>query len=249
MSVLSDLVWLARELGREERGLALLGEGNLSGACGDGSFWVKASGHRMQAIDENGFSRVGLEVVYQFLELDDADDSQVSDCLSKALVQNDLPRPSVETFLHAVCLKLEGVQFVGHTHPTSALTILCSKMGAEPFLRHVFPEPVIVCGPIPVVVSYADPGFALGKATRIAIDQYLDQYQRTPKLILMRNHGLIALGETAQEVLDITLMADKWAKVLNGLYSLGEPEFLSDEHAWRMVTRPDEAIRKKAANK
>jgi ribulose-5-phosphate 4-epimerase/fuculose-1-phosphate aldolase len=65
----------------------------------------------------------------------------------------------------------------------------------------------------------------------------------------MRNHGLIALGETAQEVLDITLMADKWAKVLNGLYSLGEPEFLSDEHAWRMVTRPDEAIRKKAANK
>lgn len=244
--VLNDLVWLAHELGQEERGLALLGEGNLSAACDDGTFWVKASGFQMQTIMPSGFSRVGLESVREFLDRDAADDSDVGACLSDALCKKDMPRPSVETFLHAACLKLDGVKFVGHTHPTSLLSILCSQWGAEPFLQHVFPEPVIVCGPVPAVVPYADPGFALGKATLIALETFVASYQRIPKVVVMLNHGLIALGETAQEVLDITLMADKWAKVLQGIYAIGKPEFLSPTQCWRMVNRPDEAVRKQA---
>lgn len=229
--------------------MALLGEGNLSGTCSDGSFWVKASGYCMQTIGEDGFSRVDLDLVTRFLEQDQASDSQVSECLRSALFQSGMPAPSVETFLHALCLKIDGVKFVGHSHPATVLTILGSNLGAEPFMHHIFPEPAIVCGPVPAVVPYADPGFALGKATKIAIDRYLHQYQRSPKLILMKNHGMIALGETAQEVLDITLMTNKWAKILNGIYAIGTPQFLTDEQTWRMVTRPDEAIRKMAASK
>jgi ribulose-5-phosphate 4-epimerase/fuculose-1-phosphate aldolase len=93
-------------------------------------------------------------------------------------------------------------------------------------------------------VPYADPGFALGRATLLAIHSYTKKYDRTPKMVLMRNHGLIALGASSQEVLDITLMADKWARVLEHILAIGEPETLSQEQVWRMVTRPDEKVRK-----
>ena len=39
--------------------------------------------------------------------------------------------PSIETFLHALCLRLEGVQFVGHTHPTAAVGLLCGQQSRE----------------------------------------------------------------------------------------------------------------------
>ena len=42
--LLDDLITLSRELGRPERELAILGEGNTSVDIGDGTFWVKASG-------------------------------------------------------------------------------------------------------------------------------------------------------------------------------------------------------------
>ena len=43
-SILDDLIGMSRELARPERDLVILGEGNTSAACGDGSFWLKASG-------------------------------------------------------------------------------------------------------------------------------------------------------------------------------------------------------------
>ena len=44
MSFAEELVQLSRDLGREDRHLAILGEGNTSCDLGDGSFLVKASG-------------------------------------------------------------------------------------------------------------------------------------------------------------------------------------------------------------
>ena len=61
--ILDELIQLSHELGTEERQLAILGEGNLSADCGDGTFWVKASGSNMATIDRSGFSRVRHEVV------------------------------------------------------------------------------------------------------------------------------------------------------------------------------------------
>ena len=49
--ILEQLIWLSHELGREERQLVILGEGNTGAACGDGTFWVKASGSEMRTID------------------------------------------------------------------------------------------------------------------------------------------------------------------------------------------------------
>ena len=58
-------------MGTEERQLAILGEGNLSADCGDGTFWVKVSGSNMATIDRSGFSRVRYEVVMDLAALKD----------------------------------------------------------------------------------------------------------------------------------------------------------------------------------
>ena len=46
-TTLRSLIALSRELGREDRRLAILGEGNTSADNGDGTFWIKASGSQL----------------------------------------------------------------------------------------------------------------------------------------------------------------------------------------------------------
>jgi ribulose-5-phosphate 4-epimerase/fuculose-1-phosphate aldolase len=60
----------------------------------------------------------------------------------------------------------------------------------------------------------------------------------------MVNHGPVALGQTAQEALNIMLMADKWAKILQGTYALGGPTYLPDQQAARIDNRLDEHYRR-----
>jgi len=104
-AILHELVNASRELGREDRGLVILGEGNTSAACGDGTFWVKVSGSQLQDIDAAGFCRVAAGKVTALLEADRPSDQEVMDGLRQALVDPRQGQPSVETFLHAVCLE------------------------------------------------------------------------------------------------------------------------------------------------
>jgi ribulose-5-phosphate 4-epimerase/fuculose-1-phosphate aldolase len=79
---------------------------------------------------------------------------------------------------------------------------------------------------------------------RDEFQRYADAHGHLPKLLLMVNHGLVALGQTAQEALNITLMADKWARVLLGTYALGGPEFMPEAEAERIDQRLDEHYRR-----
>jgi len=80
---------------------------------------------------------------------------------------------------------------------------------------------------------------------RSLIDQYLDEYREVPKVILMQNHGLIALGRSVQQVENITAMAVKAARVLLGAYALGGPHFMTPQAVQRIHTRPDELYRRR----
>lgn len=243
--LLQELVSLSRELGREERQLAILGEGNASVANGDGTFWVKASGSQLGSITPEGFSRVRLAAIEGLLSAPALSDAQVAAGLREALVESSQPQPSVETFLHALCLTEGGARWVGHTHTVSVNQILCSQLGAEPFLHHLFPDAIVVCGRVPAVVPYMDPGFPLALAVRDELRRYQDAHGCSPKLLLMVNHGPVALGQTAKEVLNIALMADKWAKILHGTYALGGPRFLPESEVERIDNRLDEHYRRR----
>ena len=244
-AILEELVKLSHELGREDRELAILGEGNTSADCGDGTFWVKASGSQLGTIDEKSFSRVSLEAIGKLLGASALTDEQVAEGLQDALVEKSHRKPSVETFLHALCYREAHVKWVGHTHPISINKILCSKLGAEPFRRPLFPDGIVVCGMEPAIIPYVDPGFSLAQAVHDELHRYLDQYGYPPKMLLMVNHGLVALGRSAREVLNIFLMADKWARVLLGTYALGGPVFMTPADAQRIDSRLDEHYRQR----
>jgi rhamnose utilization protein RhaD (predicted bifunctional aldolase and dehydrogenase) len=182
--------------------------------------------------------------VLELLAREAVSEEEVETALVAALADPDHAKPSVETFLHALCLD-RGARWVAHTHAVSVNRILCSRLGAEPFLKHLFPDAIVVCGPVPAVVPYADPGFALAKAVQAELARFGAQHGAPPKLLLLVNHGLVALGESAREALNITLMADKWARILWGTYALGGPCFLPDEEVAHIDARLDEAYRRR----
>ena len=53
------------------------------------------------------------------------------------------------------------------------------------------------------------------------------------------------LWASTREVLNITLMAEKWARVLNGALALGEPSYLEEGSVDRIDNRMDEHYRRK----
>jgi ribulose-5-phosphate 4-epimerase/fuculose-1-phosphate aldolase len=64
----------------------------------------------------------------------------------------------------------------------------------------------------------------------------------------LENHGIIALGKTADAVLACTCMADKAATIFAGAAAMGGPVFLPREQIERIAGRPDEVYRQKQLN-
>jgi rhamnose utilization protein RhaD (predicted bifunctional aldolase and dehydrogenase) len=243
--ILKQLVQLSRHLGDPSRDYAILGEGNTSARAGADTFWVKASGAELGAIDAARFVEMHFDRVLALLDAGDLDDQEVKARLAASKVDPAVQaRPSVETILHAFILQLDGVNFVGHTHPTAVNAVLCSQQAKEATAGRLFPDEIVYCGPAPVFIPYTDPGVPLAARVRDEIRLYIDEFRELPKVVLMQNHGLIALGNTALEVENITAMYVKTARVILGTYTLGGPNFLSPEAVARIHTRPDEHYRR-----
>lgn len=224
---LTKLVALTRDLGKPDRDYVILGEGNTSVRASDDTFWVKSSGNRMADIDETGFVRVRTKHVLSLLDRPTLTESQVRDHLADArLDPQALAVPSIETALHALCLTLGGATFVGHTHPTPVNAILCAADAADAFRGSVFPAESLVCGE-PLFVPYAPPGQPLARALAEALRSRLSRRDAPPRALLLQNHGLVALGSTTQQVLDITEMMVKAARILLGTHVVGGPRFIN----------------------
>jgi rhamnose utilization protein RhaD (predicted bifunctional aldolase and dehydrogenase) len=236
---------MSNNLGRPELDYAILGEGNTSACADAGTFWVKASGYEMRTIGRDGFVRVARDKVLAILDVPNLTDEHLKQLLSDAKVDEARGHPSVETVLHAIALGLDGVNFVGHTHPTAVNAVTCSAAFEAAVSGRLFPDEIVVCGPASVLVPYVDPGVPLARTVAERINRYLDEYGETPRVILMQNHGFIALGRTPQQVENITAMAVKAARILQGTYALGGPHYLTPTAATRIHTRPDEIVRRK----
>ena len=243
--VLARLINLSRDLANPNNHLVILGEGNTSAVHDNESFWVKSSGYQLSTITESGFSCVNIRPVLEMLEKQQLGDAGVAEGLKNSLIDPKMSKPSVETFLHALCIYEAKAKWIGHTHPISVMSILCSKVGARPFTQHIYPDEIVGCGEIPVIVPYIDPGLTLARAVRDELRRYLDKFGITPKLILMENHGMVALGQSPIDVMSISLTAEKWARTLLGTFTMGGPRYLTGQQAKRIETRPDEAHRRK----
>lgn len=242
--ILDKLIRLSHEIGREERRLAILGEGNTSAALGDGTFLVKASGSSLATLGPADLTRVRLDAAMAALDDPDLDDTGVRAVLEAARVDPAAKLPSVETFMHAICLAEGGAKWVGHSHTDSVLSILATPHGAAPFLKHIFPDAIVVCGRHLAVVPYIDPGLELARAVRRSLAAHMQAHGSAPKVILLENHGPVALGASDKEVFNILLMLDKWARILVNTLAMGGPRFLPESVSDRIENRPDEHYRR-----
>ena len=123
------------------------------------------------------------------------DDAAVGKALMDVLVDPQHRRPSVETFLHALCLHEGGAKWVAHTHAVSVNAILCSKLGAGPF-RGISSRTASSCaGRMSPWSPMSIPACTLAQAVREELHRFQDMHGFSPKLLLMVNHGLVGLGQ------------------------------------------------------
>ena len=241
------LLKLSRELGLEGRGLAILGEGNTSCRLDHDTFLVKASGSTLGSLREDQLVACRFSALLPLLDAGEMSDADVEKSLLDARADPAQPKPSVEALFHAWLLTLPGVDVVGHTHPHATGQILC---GGDDACRRFagerrFPDEIVCCGARSVLVPYVDPGTPLAQAIREAVQAFVARKSRPPRIILLRNHGLIACGATPGAVLAATLMAEKAARIFVGAELMGGATALTPQNVARIDSRPDEHYRQK----
>ena len=240
------LIALSHALGRAERQLAILGEGNTSARLEGGTFLVKASGSTLGTLNEAGLVECRSEPLLAMLDRDDLGDQQIEDTLFGCRVDPDARKPSVEAVFHAYLLSLPGVAYVGHTHPVSVNGILCSAHATAFARRRIFPDEVVCCGVASVLVPYTDPGLPLAQVIRRKVARFVEKRGVLPRVILLENHGIITFGATPEAVKAAMFMADKAARIFLSAVSLGGPRFLSAKEVDRIASRIDEHYRQRA---
>lgn len=245
-SIVDDLLKLSHEIGREERGLALLGEGNTSARASEDTYLVKASGACLGNMRKEDLVECRLSSVLAMLEMQGLSDSEIDAALLDARVDSKAKKPSVEAVFHAWALSLPGVKFVGHSHATAVTSILCSPRAKEFAEHRMFPDEIVCGGVASVYIPLTDPGLKLAQTIRREAGAFQVKHQSRPQVILMQNHGIITLGGSWQSVLAAMLMTEKAAKIFIGAAQLGGPVFLSDANVNRIAGRPDELYRQRA---
>ncbi len=245
-SLLSDLISLSNRLGDPALDYAILAEGNTSVRVSDETFLIKASGASLQSAGAPQFVEVRFRPILELLQPGSLSDMEVRSALEGAMVvRHPGVVPSVESLLHAICLQLPGVSFVGHTHPTSINMLTCSRLFEESLSGRIFPDEIVLCGPASVLVPYVDPGLPLARRIADSIAEYRAKWMEPPRVIYMQNHGFIALGSSARQILDVTSMAVKSARIRVGAQAAGGLRMLSDADVHRIHTRPDEHHRQR----
>jgi rhamnose utilization protein RhaD (predicted bifunctional aldolase and dehydrogenase) len=246
---LNRLLELSHQLGREDRKFAILGEGNASARVSPETFIVKASGSNLGTLSAEGVTECRFADLMPMIDGGALADDAVDATLLRSRVDPGARKPSTEALFHAYLLTLPGVNFVGHTHPVTVNQLLCSRHARTFARRRMYPDEIVCCGVESVFVPYTDPGLKLARAIRRAVVAYVRRLARPPRVILLENHGFIALGSTLDAVLATTLMGAKAAEIFSGAAAAaGSPRFLPAAQVARIAGRPDEHYRQRALN-
>ena len=189
MKEIEQLIEVSRRYGADSR-FVIAGGGNTSFKTAD-RLWVKASGHALATIDEDGFAvldRAKLNPMgTKAYSADTAErEAQVKDDLAAACITKDR-RPSVETSMHNAI----SYAFVVHLHPTAVNALMCSVQ-AEAKCKELFPDALYI--------PYCDPGYTLFKKVYDEIQAYKAARGSEPQVIFLQNHGIFVAADTVAEI-------------------------------------------------
>ena len=189
MKEIESLVAISRKYGSDPR-FVIAGGGNTSYKNAE-KLWVKASGHALATITEDGFAVLDRALLDPMKKKKYSSDTaereeQVKNDLAVACITKDR-RPSVETSLHD-CM---GFSYVVHLHPTLVGGLMCSAM-AEEKCKELFPEALYI--------AYTDPGYTLFKKVYDKIQTYRKAAGHEPQVIFLQNHGIFVGADSTEEI-------------------------------------------------
>ncbi len=189
MKELENLVAVSRKYGADSR-FVIAGGGNTS-YKDEKHLWVKASGHALATIDENGFAVLDRSLLApmgtrQYSADVNEREARVKEDLALANLTRDR-RPSVETSLHD-CM---DYAYVVHLHPTLVNALMCSNKAQE-CCRELFPDALYI--------EYTDPGYTLFRKVYDRLQECKKATGRQPQVIFLQNHGVFVGAGTTEEI-------------------------------------------------
>ena len=94
------------------------------------------------------------------------------------------------------------------------------------------------------IVPYAKPGNELTEVIKTQVNLFLKINDEFPKLILLKNHGIIACGKTIEECLIISEICEKAAEIFIGSKLIGNMNFLPTFQVNSLIFDEKEKYRK-----
>lgn len=190
MNEIKQLIRISQFYGSDSR-YVIAGGGNTSYKNAD-KLWVKASGHALATITEEGFAvldRNKLNVISQKQYPADtaAREEEVKNDLAAACITKDR-RPSVETSLHNAL----SASFIVHLHPTLVNGLMCAQ-DVEQVTKKLFGDEALY-------IPYIDPGYILFKEVERRIREYTQAHGHEPAIILLQNHGIFVGAESTEKI-------------------------------------------------
>lgn len=190
MKEIEQLIEISQFYGRDSR-YVIAGGGNTSYKNAE-KLWVKASGHALSTITEDGFAvldRAKLNLISEKnYPADTAQrEEEVKNDLAAACITKDR-RPSVETSLHNAL----SASFIVHLHPTLINGLMCSQK-AEELTTKLLGEKVLY-------IPYIDPGYILFKEVEARIRAYTAKNGVEPEVILLQNHGIFVGADSIDTI-------------------------------------------------
>jgi rhamnose utilization protein RhaD (predicted bifunctional aldolase and dehydrogenase)/NAD(P)-dependent dehydrogenase (short-subunit alcohol dehydrogenase family) len=187
---IKQLIEISRKYGSDSR-YVIAGGGNTS-YKDDEKLWVKASGHALATITEDGFAILDRKKLNMISERPYSDNAaireeEVKNDLAAACITTDR-RPSVETSMHNAL----DYAFVVHLHPTIVNGLMCSNNAEE--------ETKTLFGDDAVYIPYTDPGYVLFKEVESHINDYKKVNGKHPAIVLLQNHGIFVGADTTEEI-------------------------------------------------
>ena len=189
MNAIEQLVAISRKYGADSR-FVIAGGGNTS-FKDEKHLWVKASGHALATIGEDGFAVLDRSKLAPMgTKAYSADvterEAQVKEDLASANLTKDR-RPSVETSLHD-CMDFA---YVVHLHPTLVNGLMGSAQAAARCAA-LFPEALYI--------EYTDPGYTLFKKVYDRLQAWKAAKGSQPQVIFLQNHGVFVGADTPAEI-------------------------------------------------
>ena len=200
----------------------MCGEGNVS-MRGEKGLYIKASGTDLATMEWEDTVHCDLE---------------------GNAYEGEEKKPSMEVSFHAWFYKtFPEINFVAHTHPTNTVKILCSGRVNAFTNQRLFPDQVVRNGVVSCLVPYATPGLPLREVVKVSLNEFVEREKFFPKLILLKNHGIITVSASAKDCVTSALMCEKSADIFIGAKTLNNMTTLTSEQIKEVSSDPNEKYR------